>query len=181
MEKLALNIIQKPLIPLSISYILTDCHAHDLLPMPYFFRVNLTYIHTTHAFSVGETFQIFLRDTHIYNKLIYLIVKDKKNNNLFSDELVSTDMRAFDPKPQPPPIVSKSTTLRNWLEDSWLRPPAGILVPLRPMALNRALAVWNDLTVGGLNVSDIVIVGYDTNGKLDYRTLYLCLCLCLDL
>ncbi|XP_026762136.2 uncharacterized protein LOC113520912 [Galleria mellonella] len=67
-------------------------------------------------------------------------------------------------KHRPSPAVSKSTTLRRWLEDSWLRPPAGILVPLRPMALNRALAVWNDLMVGGLNVTDIVIVGYDSNG-----------------
>ncbi|KAJ0169255.1 hypothetical protein K1T71_015139 [Dendrolimus kikuchii] len=65
-------------------------------------------------------------------------------------------------RPLTPP--SKSTTLKGWLEDSLLRPPSGLLVPLRPMALNRALAVWNDLTVGGLNVSDIVIAGYDSNG-----------------
>lgn len=34
------------------------------------------------------------------------------------------------------------------------------------MALNRALAVWNDLTVDGLGVTDLVIVGYDANGEL---------------
>ncbi|KAG6464987.1 hypothetical protein O3G_MSEX014860, partial [Manduca sexta] len=74
-----------------------------------------------------------------------------------------SEIRNFDPKPLPPP-TSKSSTLRSWLEDSWLRPPAAVLVPLRPMALNRALAVWKDLTVEGLNLTDIVIVGYDSNG-----------------
>ncbi|XP_053622615.1 uncharacterized protein LOC128682111 isoform X2 [Plodia interpunctella] len=73
------------------------------------------------------------------------------------------ELRSYE-KPHPPPAVSKSTTLRSWLEDSWLRPPAGILVPLRPMALTRALAVWNDLVVDGLNLTDIIIVGYDSNG-----------------
>ncbi|CAH0731111.1 unnamed protein product, partial [Brenthis ino] len=67
-------------------------------------------------------------------------------------------------KPRPIPALSKSSTLKSWLEDSWLRPPAGILVPLRPLALNRALGVWNDLAGEGLNVTDIVIVGYDSNG-----------------
>ncbi|XP_060808472.1 uncharacterized protein LOC106134386 isoform X2 [Amyelois transitella] len=73
------------------------------------------------------------------------------------------DKRNYD-KPRPSPAVSKSTTLRSWLEDSWLRPPTGILVPLRPVALNRALAVWNDLVVDGLNLTDIIIIGYDSNG-----------------
>ncbi|KAL0858443.1 hypothetical protein ABMA27_012319 [Loxostege sticticalis] len=81
-----------------------------------------------------------------------------------SDPKPPIDKRNYDTKPRPTPVISKSSTLRSWLEDTWTRPPAGILVPLRPMALNRALAVWNDLTVEGLNVSDIVIVGYDSNG-----------------
>ncbi|CAK1549493.1 unnamed protein product [Leptosia nina] len=67
-------------------------------------------------------------------------------------------------KPKPTPALSKTSTLRSWLEDSWLRPPAGVLVPLRPAALSRALAVWNDLVSDGLNLTDIVIVGYDANG-----------------
>ncbi|CAH2083473.1 unnamed protein product [Euphydryas editha] len=73
------------------------------------------------------------------------------------------DKRIYD-KSRPAPALSKSSTLKSWLEDSWLRPPAGILVPLRPLALNRALGVWNDLADEGLNVTDIVIVGYDSNG-----------------
>ncbi|KAM3955527.1 uncharacterized protein ACR2FA_010565 [Aphomia sociella] len=81
-----------------------------------------------------------------------------------SEQKQPTDKREYE-KQSPPHAVSKSTTLRGWLEDSWLRPPAGILVPLRPVALNRALAVWNDLMVaGGLNVTDLVIIGYDSNG-----------------
>ncbi|CAH4033132.1 unnamed protein product [Pieris brassicae] len=73
------------------------------------------------------------------------------------------DLRTFE-KTKPAQALSKAATLRSWLEDSWLRPPAGILVPLRPAALSRALAVWNDLTADGLNLTDIVIVGYDENG-----------------
>ncbi|XP_064076147.1 uncharacterized protein LOC113404300 [Vanessa tameamea] len=73
------------------------------------------------------------------------------------------DKRLYE-KTRPVPALSKSSTLKSWLEDSWLRPPAGILVPLRPLALNRALGVWNDLAAEGLNVTDIVIVGYDSNG-----------------
>ncbi|XP_061381695.1 uncharacterized protein LOC116778540 isoform X2 [Danaus plexippus] len=75
----------------------------------------------------------------------------------------SFDLRTFE-KPKPAPYMNRSTTLKSWLEDSWLRPPAGILVPLRPLALNRALGVWNDLANEGLNLTDIVIVGYDSNG-----------------
>lgn len=64
-----------------------------------------------------------------------------------------------------PPEISKTLTLRAWLEDAWLRTPAAILVPLRPAALTRALAVWNDLTMDdGLNVTDIILIGYDSNG-----------------
>ncbi|XP_028159175.1 uncharacterized protein LOC114351977 isoform X1 [Ostrinia furnacalis] len=81
-----------------------------------------------------------------------------------TDPKTLIDKRNFEVKPRPTPVVSKSSTLKSWLEDTWTRPPAGLLVPLRPMALNRALAVWSDLTVEGLNVSDIVIVGYDSNG-----------------
>ncbi|XP_045783597.1 uncharacterized protein LOC123879740 [Maniola jurtina] len=73
------------------------------------------------------------------------------------------DKRKID-KPRPLPALSKSSTLKSWLEDSWLRPPAGILVPLRPLALNRALGVWNELAREGVNVTDVVIVGYDSNG-----------------
>ncbi|KAL4712779.1 hypothetical protein ACJJTC_019431 [Scirpophaga incertulas] len=75
-----------------------------------------------------------------------------------------TDARTLTPKPESISVLSKSRTLKAWLEDSWIRSPAGILVPLRPSALNRALAVWNDLTEEGLDISDIVIVGYDSNG-----------------
>ncbi|XP_013139237.1 PREDICTED: uncharacterized protein LOC106103841 [Papilio polytes] len=61
--------------------------------------------------------------------------------------------------------TSKSSTLRSWLEDTWLRPPAGVLVPLRPRALQRALDVWKDLTAdGSLKMTDIVIVGFDSKG-----------------
>ncbi|CAG4999992.1 unnamed protein product [Parnassius apollo] len=82
-----------------------------------------------------------------------------------ADSKQTLDKRNNDAKPRSTPIVSKSTTLRSWLEDSWLRPPAGLLVPLRPKALKRALDVWNDLSAGGaLKISDIVIVGYDSNG-----------------
>ncbi|KOB65325.1 Uncharacterized protein OBRU01_21341, partial [Operophtera brumata] len=53
------------------------------------------------------------------------------------------------------PAISRRSTLKSWLEDGWLRAPAGLLVPLRPIALNRALAVWNDLMHGGLNVQHL--------------------------
>lgn len=93
------------------------------------------------------------------------------SKHYFSDDQtdIDTDQRDYEPSNLPP--TSKSSTLRGWLEDSWLRPPAAVLVPLRPMALNRALAVWKDVTVENLNVSDIVIVGYDSNGK-DFCNLY---------
>lgn len=85
-----------------------------------------------------------------------------------ADQKPSIDKRNFD-YPKPPadePEASKSRTLRNWIEDALLRSPSAILVPLRPHALSRALAVWNDVVSdGGLNVSDIVIVGYDSNGE----------------
>ncbi|XP_038220414.1 uncharacterized protein LOC119838515 [Zerene cesonia] len=80
-----------------------------------------------------------------------------------SNTLPPMDARTFE-KPKPLPAASKSATLRAWLEDTWLRPPVGVLVPLRPDALARALAVWNDVTADGLNLTDIVIVGYDSNG-----------------
>ncbi|KAJ2941713.1 hypothetical protein O0L34_g10521 [Tuta absoluta] len=79
-------------------------------------------------------------------------------------EPMQQDRRSYEMKPAFLPSASKSATLKGWLQDTWLRPPAGFLVPLRPMALSRALAVWNDLTVEGLNVTDIVVVGYDSNG-----------------
>lgn len=46
-------------------------------------------------------------------------------------------------------------------------------MPLRPLALNRALGVWNDLANEGLNVTDIVIVGYDSNGLFFFNCLVL--------
>ncbi|XP_049884072.1 uncharacterized protein LOC126379383 isoform X2 [Pectinophora gossypiella] len=100
-------------------------------------------------------------DEHDYSPRV-----PKLSDNLpfFPAEPKQQDTRNFDVKPITPPSVSKSSTLKGWLEDSWLRPPAGILVPLRPIALSRALAVWNDLAAEGLNVTDIVIVGYDSNG-----------------
>ncbi|KAI5639337.1 hypothetical protein NE865_08197 [Phthorimaea operculella] len=85
----------------------------------------------------------------------------KLNDNM---EPMQQDRRSFDMKPAFAPSASKSATLKGWLQDTWLRPPAGFLVPLRPMALSRALAVWNDLTAEGLNVTDIIVVGYDANG-----------------
>ncbi|CAH0404015.1 unnamed protein product [Chilo suppressalis] len=91
-------------------------------------------------------------------------IQGQRNPKTDNSESIPNEQRNFDLKPRPSQAVSKSSTLKSWLEDSWIRPPVGLLVPLRPMALNRALAVWNDLTVGGLNVSDIVIVGYDSNG-----------------
>ncbi|KPJ00501.1 hypothetical protein RR46_07091 [Papilio xuthus] len=70
-----------------------------------------------------------------------------------------------DAKPRSTVHTSKSSTLRSWLEDTWLRPPAGVLVPLRPRALQRALDVWKDLTAdGSLKMTDIVIVGFDSKG-----------------
>lgn len=77
------------------------------------------------------------------------------------------DKRHFDlSKTYSDPDASKATILRGWLEDTWLRSPPGLLVPLRSAALTRALAVWRDLTSGaGLNVSDIVVVGFDANGE----------------
>ncbi|CAG9790558.1 unnamed protein product [Diatraea saccharalis] len=94
-----------------------------------------------------------------------LDIQGQRNPKTDKSESNPNEQRNFDTKPRPDQAVSKSATLKSWLEDSWIRPPAGLLVPLRPMALNRALAVWNDLTVGGLNVSDIVIIGYDSNGE----------------
>ncbi|CAH2065149.1 unnamed protein product, partial [Iphiclides podalirius] len=77
----------------------------------------------------------------------------------------ATDKRNNDARARSAPIASKSSTLRSWLEDPWLRPPAGLLVPLRPMALRRALDVWNDMmAAGALEMKDIVIVGFDANG-----------------
>ncbi|XP_045509262.1 uncharacterized protein LOC123704813 [Colias croceus] len=87
--------------------------------------------------------------------------RNPKTDN--SDTPPPTDARTFD-KPKPLPAATKSSTLRAWLEDTWLRPPVGVLVPLRTDALARALAVWNDVTADGLNLTDIVIVGYDSNG-----------------
>ncbi|XP_068627104.1 uncharacterized protein [Battus philenor] len=82
-----------------------------------------------------------------------------------SDSKQPIDKRNNDARPRSNPIPSKSSTLRSWLEDSWLRPPAGILVPLRPNALKRALDVWKDLTAAeALKMTDIVIVGFDSNG-----------------
>ncbi|KPJ20151.1 hypothetical protein RR48_01470 [Papilio machaon] len=75
------------------------------------------------------------------------------------------DKRNNDAKPRSTVHTSKKSTLRSWLEDTWLRPPAGILVPLRPRALQRALDVWKDLTAdGSLKMTDIVIVGFDSKG-----------------
>ncbi|KAG7306609.1 hypothetical protein JYU34_007979 [Plutella xylostella] len=80
-----------------------------------------------------------------------------------SDPVIET--RSFDvTKPRSSPQASQSATLRSWLEDPWLRAPPGLLVPLRPGALRRALAVWGDAAGTGLNVSDIVVIGYDANG-----------------
>ncbi|XP_045456328.1 uncharacterized protein LOC123666170 [Melitaea cinxia] len=87
----------------------------------------------------------------------------QRNPKTETENTGTQDTRIYD-KARPLPALSKSSTLKSWLEDSWLRPPAGILVPLRPLALNRALGVWNDLADEGLNVTDIVIVGYDSNG-----------------
>lgn len=101
--------------------------------------------------------QVPVEDLEIFGQ------RSPKNEN--SEPNAVIDKRHHDDQTQHPPTpLSKSSTLKGWLEDSLLRPPSGLLVPLRPMALNRALAVWNDLTVEGLNVSDIVIVGYDSNG-----------------
>ncbi|XP_073966310.1 uncharacterized protein isoform X2 [Choristoneura fumiferana] len=73
------------------------------------------------------------------------------------------DRPSFEPT-QPPATVSAHATLKSWLEDGWLRAPAGILVPLRSSALSRARAVWEDLVAAGLDLKDIVLVGYDSNG-----------------
>ncbi|KAI8431455.1 hypothetical protein MSG28_015974 [Choristoneura fumiferana] len=72
------------------------------------------------------------------------------------------DRPSFEPT-QPPATVSAHATLKSWLEDGWLRAPAGILVPLRSSALSRARAVWEDLVAAGLDLKDIVLVGYDSN------------------
>ncbi|XP_048002906.1 uncharacterized protein LOC125239382 isoform X2 [Leguminivora glycinivorella] len=71
------------------------------------------------------------------------------------------DRPVFDPSP--PEAITPRATLRNWLEDPWLRAPAGLLVPLRSSALARASAVWDDLSEG-LGLSDVVLVGYHANG-----------------
>ncbi|XP_028035008.1 uncharacterized protein LOC114246601 [Bombyx mandarina] len=90
-------------------------------------------------------------------------VDGQGNPKTDGSEQTLAEGRQFNGPPQPV-HKNKSSTLRSWLEDSWLRQPVAVLVPLRPMALSRALAVWNDLIAEGLNVSDIVIVGYDSNG-----------------
>ncbi|XP_063545150.1 uncharacterized protein LOC134753253 isoform X1 [Cydia strobilella] len=72
------------------------------------------------------------------------------------------DQPVFDPSP--PEAITPQATLRNWLEDPWLRAPAGLLVPLRSSALVRASAVWDDLNEESLGLSDVVLVGYHANG-----------------
>ncbi|XP_041983872.1 uncharacterized protein LOC121736616 isoform X2 [Aricia agestis] len=87
----------------------------------------------------------------------------QRNPKTEADSKEQTDKWSLE-KPRPTVALSRSSTLKSWLEDTWLRPPAGIMVPLRPSALSRALGVWNDLIDEGLNMTDIVIVGYDSNG-----------------
>ncbi|XP_061727000.1 uncharacterized protein LOC133532395 isoform X1 [Cydia pomonella] len=72
------------------------------------------------------------------------------------------DRPVFDPSPTE--AITPRATLRNWLEDPWLRAPAGLLVPLRSSALARASAVWDDLSGESLRLSDVVLVGYHANG-----------------
>ncbi|XP_075989759.1 uncharacterized protein LOC142985454 isoform X2 [Anticarsia gemmatalis] len=62
------------------------------------------------------------------------------------------------------PPQSTRSIVRGWLEDTWIRSPIGILVPLRASALNRALAVWTDLNSSALNLSGVCLMGYDENG-----------------
>lgn len=62
------------------------------------------------------------------------------------------------------PAPSTRSIVRGWLEDSWIRAPIGILVPLRATALSRALAVWTDLNASTLNLSRVCFMAYDENG-----------------
>ncbi|CAB3258259.1 unnamed protein product [Arctia plantaginis] len=64
---------------------------------------------------------------------------------------------------QGPPQSTRSI-VRGWLDDTWIRSPVGILVPLRATALNRALAVWTDLNTSTLNLSRVCFMAYDENG-----------------
>lgn len=38
-------------------------------------------------------------------------------------------------------------------------------MPLRATALARALAVWGDLNVPALNLTHVLVMGYDSNGE----------------
>ncbi|GBP41890.1 hypothetical protein EVAR_86860_1 [Eumeta japonica] len=84
--------------------------------------------------------------------------KTEKNNQSSTLTRTDNDRKST----HPPAKTTKSSTLKGWIEDTWLRPPAALLVPLRAVAINRAMAVWRDLTAEGLNVSDIIVIGFDS-------------------
>ncbi|XP_026747956.1 uncharacterized protein LOC113508944 [Trichoplusia ni] len=93
-----------------------------------------------------------------------LEIPGQRNPKADNDPKPPIDKRNFDSHP---PVLKPQTTrsvVRGWLQDCWIRPPAGIMVPLRATALARALAVWSDLTVPALNLTHVLVMGYDSNG-----------------
>lgn len=87
----------------------------------------------------------------------------QRNPKADNDPKPLLDKRNFDTQPPFKPQTTRSV-VRSWLQDCCVRPPAGIMVPLRAAALARALAVWSDLTVPALNLSHVLVMGYDSNG-----------------
>ncbi|KAF9416896.1 hypothetical protein HW555_005899 [Spodoptera exigua] len=87
----------------------------------------------------------------------------QRNPKADTDPKPPLDKRNFDTQPPFKPQTTRSV-VRSWLQDCCVRPPAGIMVPLRAAALARALAVWSDLTVPALNLSHVLVMGYDSNG-----------------
>ncbi|XP_050556879.1 uncharacterized protein LOC118281273 isoform X2 [Spodoptera frugiperda] len=87
----------------------------------------------------------------------------QRNPKADNDPKPPLDKRTFENQPPYKPQTTRSV-VRSWLQDCCVRPPAGIMVPLRAAALARALAVWSDLTVPALNLSHVLVMGYDSNG-----------------
>ncbi|XP_063899331.1 uncharacterized protein LOC110378641 isoform X1 [Helicoverpa armigera] len=88
----------------------------------------------------------------------------QRNPKADTDSKPPLDKRNFDSHPAESPPQTTRSVVRGWLQDCWIRPPAGIMVPLRATALARALAVWGDLNVPALNLTHVLVMGYDSNG-----------------
>lgn len=95
-------------------------------------------------------------------------VTGQRNPKAETDSKPPIDKRNFDTHPPNLKPQTSRSVVRGWLQDCWVRPPAGIMVPLRAEALARALAVWSDLTVPKLNNTHVLVMGYDSNGVVNW-------------